>query len=162
MTAPAVGGSPPADVPAEQVVVGALLSGAALGDLGGLGEADFWRPAHAQIFAAIRDLAAAGGPVEAVAVLDRLRRRGQVRTPGLDGSYLHDCLAACPGRAFAGHYAAIVAEMAARRRLVELAAQLDQAARHPGEPGDLADVADQIVAEIDATLDRLDPDGGGT
>src|SRR5207302_1476863 len=47
------------------------------------------------------------------------------------GGYLHQLMQACPAAVNAAHYARIVAEMAARRALTEMARRLLQQARDP-------------------------------
>ena len=121
----------PNDLGAERVVLGSLLTGAPLADVQ-LASADFYRPAHQHIYEAIAALASTARPVDAVAVLDELRRRGLL-TGGIDGPYLHTCIEAVPASVNAGYYARIVAGMAERRAWLTHARRIMQAASNPGE-----------------------------
>jgi hypothetical protein len=124
-------GQPPHDLGAEQAVLGALLSGAALTDAGPLASADFYAPRHQLIFEAIVALDDGGKPRDPVAVLDELRRRRQI-TKMNGGPYLHTCIEACPVVVSVGYYAGIVREQAERRRIIENLTRALQAAADPG------------------------------
>jgi hypothetical protein len=123
---------PPHDLGAEQCVLGAMLqSPAAITDVSGLlGSQDLYRPAHQIIYEAITGLHAAGNPVDPVSVVDELRRQGLLNRVG-GGSYLHTLFAAVPTPANAGYYARIVADYAERRRWIETATRITQAAASP-------------------------------
>lgn len=137
---------PPHDLDAERAVLGGLLNGALRAEIAPITSADFYRPAHALIFEAIEALAAGGKPADPVAVADELRRRGDLQR--IRGAvYLQTCMAAIPVRAQAGYYAGIVREHAVRRRLIQAAERIAQAAASPGE--DLADIAAMVAAAPD-------------
>ena len=72
--------TPPQDVAAEQSVLGAmLLSKDAIADVvETIRETDFYRPAHASVFAAILDLYGRGEPADAVTVVGELTRTGEI------------------------------------------------------------------------------------
>ncbi len=124
----------PQDLAAEKAILGGLMYG---GTADGLVSEDFYRPAHQLIFEAIAALRGDGKPADAIAVADELRRRGHLsKIKGAD--YLHDCLQAAPSAAQTSYYGAIVREHAERRRWLEHAERLRQAALNPG--ADLADV----------------------
>lgn len=149
-----MGGLPPHDIGAEQVVLGALLSGVPVA-AAGLEPLDFYRPAHQLIYEAICALDSAGSPRDPVAVSDELLRRGQ---PGRMGGapYLHTCMAACPAPAMTGYYARIVLGHAVRRVVIENATRIIQAACDLG-----ADVDAVVLAawsEITRALARVCPD----
>lgn len=120
----------PSDLAAEQVVLGALMSGASMSEVG-LASSDFWRPAHQLIFEALAGLAKAKSPTDPVAVATELRRLGHLTRMG-GAPYLHTCLEAVPAAAQAGWYARILLELAERRRLIQGAERLRQAALDPG------------------------------
>ena len=122
---------PPNDLNAERIVLGALMSGANLADVELVSTA-FFRPAHQVIFEAIEALAGRRAPTDTVAVVDELRRRRQLTAAG-GPPYTHTCLAAVPVAAQAPYYARIVRDMAERRRTIELAERIGQAANDPGE-----------------------------
>ncbi|MGB8020704.1 MAG: DnaB-like helicase N-terminal domain-containing protein, partial [Candidatus Nanopelagicales bacterium] len=72
--------TPPADLAAEQAVLGAmLLSKDAIADVvESLKLEDFYRPAHATVFGAILDLYGRGEPADAVMVAGELTRSGEI------------------------------------------------------------------------------------
>jgi hypothetical protein len=127
----------PHDLDAEQVMLGALMSGAVLDEVRPLTTACFYRAAHQLIYEAIEALTEAGRPTDPVAVNDELRRRGQLTRMG-GAPYLHTCIQSVPAAAAAGYYASIVREHAERRQLIEHAERILQAAADPRE--DLATV----------------------
>src|SRR4051812_50060831 len=79
---------------------------------------DFYRPAHQVIFDCILDLYGRGEPADAITVAAELNRTDQLSKMG-GAVYLHTLIASTPTAANAGYYAAIVAEQAVLRRLVE-------------------------------------------
>jgi replicative DNA helicase len=145
--------NPPSDVAAEQIVLGSFMLGAELDDAGPLDAAWFYRPAHGIMYEAIAALDAQGLPRDPVAVLDELRRRGQLRVMRGDATYLHTCIAACPAPYMVWHYANIVRELSARRAVVEAGTRLAQAARDPA--CDVAAAADEAMAQIRLALGRI-------
>jgi replicative DNA helicase len=82
--------TPPADMAAEQAVLGAmLLSKDAIADVvESLKVDDFYRPAHATIYSAILDLYGRGEPADAVMVAGELTKAGEIARIG-GASYLH-------------------------------------------------------------------------
>ena len=70
--------TPPQDMEAEQCVLGAMLmSKDAIADVVEvLRGADFYRPAHEQVYNAIIDLYGRGEPADAITVADELGKRG--------------------------------------------------------------------------------------
>lgn len=115
------------------------------------GAADFHTPAHMLIWEAIRDLAEAGEPTDAITVINRLTETGDLNKVG-GGPYLHDLLDAVPTAANGPYYAGIVAEAAKRREVTAVAARLGRAAATGGDLGDL----------IAAGRTALDGVGAGT
>src|SRR4051794_41214870 len=79
---------------------------------------DFYRPAHQIIFDCILDLYGRGEPADAITVAAELNRTDQLSKMG-GAVYLHTLIQSTPTAANAGYYAAIVAEQAVLRRLVE-------------------------------------------
>ena len=117
--------TPPQDMEAEQCVLGAMLmSKDAIADVvEALRGADFYRPAHEQVFNAILDLYGRGEPADAVTVSDELGKRGELLRIG-GAPYLHTLLASVPVAANAGYYAQIVHEKAILRRLVDASVRI--------------------------------------
>ena len=76
-----------------------------------LREGDFYRPAHALIYAAILDLYGRGEPADAVTVAADLARTGEIGRVG-GAPYLHTLVSMVPTAANAGYYGRIVREQA--------------------------------------------------
>jgi replicative DNA helicase len=139
--------TPPADLAAEQAVLGAmLLSKDAIADVvEGLRSEDFYRPAHATVFDTILDLYGKGEPADAVMVAGELTRSGEINRIG-GAAYLHTLVSMVPTAANASYYATIVSEQAVLRRMVSAGtriAQMGYAAQ-----GDVADLVDRAQAEV--------------
>ena len=151
-----VGRQPPQDVAAEQSVLGGmLLSKDAIADvLEKLRPADFYRPAHQNVYDAVLDLYGRGEPADAVTVSAELDRRGLLKRIG-GAPYLHTLISTVPTAANAGYYAGIVAEKALLRRLVEAGTRVVQYGYAGADGADVADVVDRAQAEIyEVTADR--------
>lgn len=89
--------------------------------------ADFYRPHHATIYAAIISMWAGGEPIDALTVMTQLADAGDLQRVG-GAPYLHRLVAETPMAASATHYARTVAERSQRRRLSELAAAIERSA----------------------------------
>ncbi len=160
-TAPAYDRQPPQDVAAEQSVLGGmLLSKDAIADVvEALHGPDFYRPAHQVIFDCILDLYGRGEPADAITVAAELNRTDQLSKMG-GAVYLHTLIASTPTAANAGYYAAIVAEQAVLRRLVEAGTRVVQLGYGAaGGKGDVDDIVDRAQQEIyDVTEKRMSED----
>ncbi|GAA2887429.1 hypothetical protein GCM10010472_52190 [Pseudonocardia halophobica] len=126
-----------------------LLSRAAIDDvLQQLEPRDFYRPAHADVFAAIVDLHHRGDPADAVTVGHELDSRGQLaRVGGLP--YLHTLIASVSTPASAAFHAEIVAAQARKRRAIE---ELTLALQRVRQAGTGFDDVDDLVADAAAKL----------
>jgi len=135
---------PPHNLEAEEAVLGAVLAaGRLLGEVAALlEEVDFYRPAHRAIWRAVLRLADRGQPTDPVTVLGELADRGELADVG-GGPFLHTLIEAVPTVANAGHYARLVAEMARRRRVIDLGIQL---AYSDADPAVLAHLAGELAA----------------
>jgi replicative DNA helicase len=160
-TPPAYDRQPPQDVQAEQSVLGGmLLSKDAIADVvEALQGPDFYRPAHQVIFDCILDLYGRGEPADAITVAAELNRTDQLSKMG-GAVYLHTLIASTPTAANAGYYAAIVAEQAVLRRLVEAGTRVVQLGYGAaGGKGDVDDIVDRAQQEIyDVTEKRMSED----
>jgi replicative DNA helicase len=145
--------TPPQDMEAEQCVLGAMLmSKDAIADVVEvLRGADFYRPAHEQVYHAIIDLYGRGEPADAVTVSDELGKRGELLRIG-GAPYLHTLLASVPVAANAGYYAQIVHEKAILRRLVEASVRIGQMSY--AAEGDVDDIVDRAQAEVYSVTER--------
>ncbi len=150
--------TPPADLDAERAVLGAmLLSKDAIADvLESLREEDFYRPAHASVYAAILDLYGKGEPADVVMVAGELTRSGEIARVG-GGGYLYELASAVPTAANASYYARIVHERAILRRMVSAGTRIVQMG-YAGE-GEVYDLVDRAQAEVfDLTNSRRGED----
>lgn len=138
---------PPTDLGAEQVLLGAcMLSPQALTEAAELVDAaDFYRPAHGELFAAYLALRAASRPVDPITVADhvgdRLGRLG-------GATYLHTLISSVPTASNAAFYAEIIAEKAVRRRLVEAGTRITQLA-YANPDGAAADLVERARTTLD-------------
>ena len=160
-TAPEYDRQPPQDVAAEQSVLGGMLmSKDAIADVVEvLHGADFYRPAHQIVFDCVLDLYGRGEPADAITVAAELNRTDQLSKMG-GAVYLHTLIASTPTAANAGYYAAIVAEQAVLRRLVEAGTRVVQLGYGAaGGKGDVDDIVDRAQQEIyDVTEKRMSED----
>lgn len=136
------GRTPPYNLEAEESALGAmLLSRDAIRDvLDVTTQADYYRPAHAEIFGAIGALYFLGRSIDLVTVAAELQRRGKLDQVG-GRPMLARLHASVPASANAKHYGALVAEAAMLRRMIGAAGELVEA----GYAGDL-DAVQNIVA----------------
>ncbi|MEU7909168.1 DUF3987 domain-containing protein [Actinoplanes sp. NPDC049118] len=142
------------DLAAEQAVIGAaLLAPTLMADLAAtLTPGDFGRPAHTVLWKAMCAMHAAGTPTDPITVTAHLAEAGDLGRVG-GAPYLHTLTAEVPSAANAGHYAAIVAGHAKRRKVADLGTQLAQLAASGADPAD-------VVATGRALLDDADTLGG--
>lgn len=148
-----LGGLPlPADIPAEQAVLGAILlsEDAARSLLPLLRAGQFYRPAHAEVLGVMHHLHDRKQPIDPLTVHAELRRRGRLKFGERNAAVvLHDLLAATPTVANARYYAALVAEAAVRRRAVEAGVRLVQlAGTWHGDVDELMSDAIREVARV--------------
>lgn len=149
---------PPQDRDAERSVIGSLLLAgsprsatyryfAEVIDTGILAE-EYYQPAHETIYRAIRDLHAAGEPVDPVTVAAKLTERGELARVG-GASYLHTCVQAVSTAANGPQYAEIVRAKAYRRAVIESAQRiLDYAYSEQGDEDEIRDLVEQQLTDI--------------
>ena len=156
---------PPHNLEAEESVLGAmLLSSDAIADvLEALRPDDFYRSANAKIFDVVRGLFARAEPVDAITVVEELKRKNLLEEVG-GHLYVHELVERTPTASAAGSYARIVAETALMRRLIKAAAEImDIGYSQPEDPERAADEAEQRIYDVArrdekaevATLDRV-------
>ncbi|HEX9259669.1 MAG TPA: replicative DNA helicase [Acidimicrobiales bacterium] len=139
---------PPHNLAAEESLLGALLlskDAVLVVAESGITAADFYKPAHQHIYEAIRVLASAGQPVDAVTVAEELRRAALLEEVGGPGLLL-EIQAATPAISNAGRYARIVQDTALLRRLITVAGDIAEIAYD--EPDDVAKAVDQAEAKV--------------
>lgn len=132
---------------AERAVLGALLIEPSLvGALGSLTVSDFYRPANATVYSAIRQAVDSGERVDQLVVMEVLRQRGDLTRAG-GAPYLVTLEQSVPSVGNASYYARVVTQAATRRSLLAHAVQLRQACLSP----DLDDALDR-AAEIGVAI----------
>src|SRR5450432_1947993 len=107
--------------------------------------ADFYKPAHGQIFDAMYLLHGRGEPVDVVTVAEELRHRGLLDALGGRATLLR-IQAATPASANAEHYAEIVSELSLLRRLIGAAHDIAEMGYSPED--DVADTLDRAEAMV--------------
>ena len=150
--------APPHSVEAEESVIGAVLlsSDATNIALERLQPDDFYRPAHQQMFEAVRRLFDANEPIDAVTVSEALRRDGNLeRIGGVE--FLTRLLDLVPTASNVDYYAAIVEEHALRRRLMKVGGEIGTIAAQMSEPIDT--VVDRSEQAVFAVAERRVGDG---
>ena len=109
---------------------------------------DFHLPSHQLIFEAIKGLADASQPFDAVLVKERLEQGAKLENAGgID--YLEELYWSVTGAANLQAYAKIISEHSVRRKLVAAAQQIGEIARDAGKPSsELLDRAQHEIYEI--------------
>lgn len=141
---------PPHDVEAEQAVLGSLIIDPdAYYDVAEILEpSSFYRQPHQWIYEAISNLYGRSEPLDLLTLFAELRRIERLEDSG-DQPYILDLLNTVPTSINVAHYAGIVAEKAARRRLIHAAGQVAKAAYNQALPIDEA-IAAAEAAVFDA------------
>lgn len=155
----------PANIAAERAVLGALLADSehhtAMVEVQSvLRPEHLLDQRHQAIYRTVLALYEQGAPTDPVAVLDALDRSGNLARVG-GGPYLHDLYAAGVAVTSPGYHARIVADAAARRRVLEIGTRLQQAAQqaHQDDIGGLLDMArTQLDAAAEADRQDMAPD----
>jgi hypothetical protein len=134
----------PHSLDAEQAVLGALLVDdagfAAAADV--IGPGDFFSAHTAEVWRAMAALHGRGRPVDLPLVVEELRARGTLDTVANGPAAVAALADGVPRAAHAAHYARIVRDKSARRRLLEVSRTLDDGARHDE---DLVGLVDRIT-----------------
>jgi replicative DNA helicase len=141
---------PPHSLEAEESVLGAMmLSAEAIATVVETVKAeDFYRPAHQRIYGAVLALYGKGEPVDAITVVEELKREHQL--DGVGGPlYVYNLVESVPTPASAGYYARIVADNALLRRLIEAASHImSRAYAVPDDPRKAADEAEGLIYAV--------------
>jgi DnaB-like helicase N terminal domain len=156
---------PPQDGRAEQAVLGGMmLSRNVIADVvASVRTADFYQPAHQNIFAAILDLYGRGEPADAVTVAAELDTQKQLRRCG-GAPYLLTLIQLVPTALNAGYYARLVADKARLRTLIATGDTLRQYGYSGAADDDVAatitraisDLTDTNVAALQTTWTPVD------
>jgi len=146
---------PPHNLEAEQAILGSMfLSAEAVENtLSSLQPEDFYRPAHARIYRAIRHLYDRNVPIDQVSVADRLEAAGELDQAG-GKAYLLDITGVVPTAANAHRYAEIVKRMSMLRQLIGAATHIVELGYEA--PDDLTEVVEEAEKRIfDVTNQRV-------
>jgi len=143
---------PPADIAAEQQLIGALLLSPDCVDevTDIVTPGDCYRMAHELIFRAVLDQREAGEPVDMMLISERLRTAGELKRVG-GASYLADLTINLITASSASYYAAIVARCASQRALMRAAQRIMQMATAE-DIGEISDVQARARQEVDEAI----------
>ena len=150
---------PPHSLEAEQSVLGAvLIDNRAYDSVGNvLDTSDFYIGEHRLIWRACAELINACKPADEVTVFERLQAAGQAEAAG-GLKYLGQLVESVPGARAAAAYAGIVRQRSLCRRLLQVARDLDDAAREAAGPqGDVAALIDRTALQL-LDLQQAAPD----
>jgi replicative DNA helicase len=138
----------------ERALLGAVLSGyRGFPDLQRVVHGrDFTQPNHEEVWEAAGRVYAAGGTVDPLTVRTALGEAVQRLPQG--AVYLHDLMQSCPNVTSAPHYAAQVAETAARNRIRLVGIEIQDLAQEDREVDELAEDARQRLDAAVAQQDR--------
>jgi replicative DNA helicase len=141
---------PPHNLEAEESALGSMmLSGEAIAAVVEILQSDdFYRPAHQRIYEAILGIYAKGDPVDAITVVEELKRHSAI--DGVGGPlYVYNLVESVPTPASAAYYARIVADHALLRRLIKAASEImSRAFAIPEDPRKAADEAEGLVYAV--------------
>ena len=148
--------SPPANLQAEQGLLGALLANnKAIERCGGLKSEHFADPIHARIFQAITRRLGAGQIADAVGLRDDFQNSGVLDDIG-GPAYLAQLLSSMVGIINAGEYSRSIRDNAARRSLIDIGETMVSLAFGGGDP-----TASQIAMQTVGLIDAIAADGLG-
>lgn len=147
---PALHKIPPQNLEAEESVLSAILldNNTLLDVLETLEPEDFYRSAHARMFTAITELFAKNEPVDLVTLANILKEKGQLEEIG-GATYLAKLVDTAPLAVNAQHYARIIRDKAALRKLIEHSNAITaRCFEDSGDVDDVIDFAEKAVFEI--------------
>lgn len=136
----------PHSLDAEASVLGGiLLRNEVLSQLDTLSEEEFYDPRHRAVFAAIRSLEEKSKPIDEVTLEEELAQMGKLEAVG-GVAFLGELALTVPTADNVGHYAQIIQDKSAARRLMLAASEV--AARGYEEYGDVRDYLDEAEVKI--------------
>lgn len=106
---------------------------------------DFYRPANAKIFHAMRELATRNEPIDIVTLTVKMKELGVFEECG-GAAYLADILERVPTAINSEYHAKLVAEQAVKRRLVSACTELGQRGM------DQSEVTEQLLDDAEKTI----------
>jgi replicative DNA helicase len=146
---------PPHSVEAEQSVLGGLLLDNLAWDRAAdlLGESDFYRWEHKQIFAAVGALINASKPADVITVFEQLQSLGRAEECG-GLAYLNALAQSVPSAANLRRYAEIVRERAILRKLIAASDEIATTAFNPQ-----GRAVTQILDEAEGRIFKIGEEG---
>mgnify|MGYP001071571992 CR=1 FL=1 len=146
---------PPHSVEAEQSVLGGLLLDNLAWDRAAdlLGESDFYRWEHKQIFAAVGALINASKPADVITVFEQLQSLGKAEDCG-GLAYLNALAQSVPSAANLRRYAEIVRERAILRKLIAASDEIATTAFNPQ-----GRAVTQILDEAEGRIFKIGEEG---
>lgn len=149
--------APPANIEAEQAVLGVLLcDNGAFDRCDSLRPAHFFEPFHGRLFAAIEAAVKRGHLADAILLNDKMASDPAFEELG-GLRYLADLVDRAPPSITAGDYAREVRETATRREVIRIAEEMAAAARAP----DPDTAANDLIEQAEGELYRLAEVGQG-
>ena len=148
----------PANLNAEQAVLGALLiDSAAIDDVSALlRPSDFYRERHEWIYQAILTIHERNEPIDFVTIVDEIDKSNHLEQIG-GSSYITELLSSTPTAMYATHYATIVKRSAMQRRLIAAAGKIAEIAYDSNfDISKSVDKAEQLVLSVGE--DRINHD----
>ncbi len=144
---------PPQSIEAEQSVLGAVLidRDAIIEIADFLKPEDFYRQAHARVYAAMLDLSERREPIDIVTVSEWLERSGDLESIG-GRTYLGTLSNQTPTAVHAAQYARIVERKAVLRNLISAAGKI--AGIGYEDPAEVSEAIDRAEAELFAVSER--------
>jgi len=138
---------PPQNLEAEQSLLGALLieKDALIRVADTVKPEDFYKQAHADIFAAMVDLFAKREPIDLLSLSNRLKDKGVLEAIG-GRAYLIELTSVVPTAAHLNHYASIVQKKATLRRLMEAASHITELGQN--EQDDVDEILDKAEQKL--------------
>lgn len=141
---------PPHSIEAEQSVLGSMIMDhdAVIVASEILRASDFYRPDHAQIFAAIMELYTSGNPIDLITIQDKLVQHGVLEQVG-GLSYIADLASSVPTSAHIKQYAKIVQEKATLRKLIKVSTDISAKSYEGEEPLDnIMNFAEKSIFDV--------------
>lgn len=138
----------PANIEAEEAVLGSLLiDGMAVVRVASqLAPDDFYRPAHARLYAVLLELYGRREAIDVVTVASELERLGQLEETG-GVAFLSQLIEHTPMAVHVEHYAGLVERTAIQRRLISAAGQIAQVA-YDDEAESISETVDRAEAML--------------
>lgn len=141
---------PPHSIEAEQSVLGSMIMDhdAVIVASEILRPSDFYRPDHAQIFAAIMELYTTGNPIDLITIQDKLTQHGVLEQVG-GLSCLADLASSVPTSAHIKQYAKIVQEKSTLRKLIKVSTDICAKSFEGEEPLDnIMNFAEKSIFDV--------------